>query len=241
MKNKTAAPVDPKGNPIPLFHGTGNLASLVLEGFKAELTGLGNDQLGSGFYFTTDKTEASGYAHAVTPNVIEGSEKLGGSTSPGVFIAHVDIKNPIVITGSSLHDAPFELTKEHAFKILMQAPLIFDLDESPLSNWFEIHAGRPVTPAMIRKVSENYVGATLIALENDFFQGESAKFREALRAILGFDGVVHKFKNGTCHYVAWFQEQIISAFESHATTRATQSEAMPQSQPDSGSHHERQR
>lgn len=202
--------VDSDGKPLVVYHGTGNTESILDGGFKPALTGLGMDQLGSGFYFTTDQTEAKGYQTALTQNIRHDGKKLGGSDSPGTIEAFLTIKNPVIIQGSSLNDSGIELTKKQVASILKYSESAKG-DDSPFGDFFEEFWDSGVKPWMYSKAAENYEGRSLISLENDFFRGESPNFREAIRDVLGYDGVIQKFDGGRVHVVAWFPAQIKSA------------------------------
>ncbi|OYW95059.1 MAG: hypothetical protein B7Z23_02855, partial [Pseudomonadales bacterium 32-61-5] len=128
--------VNPDGTPMVVYHGTGNLEGFTA--FDPSLTGKGNDQIGSGFYFTTKPEEASGYTTAVTQNAGPGAAKLGGDSSPGVLPVYLSIKNPLVIQGSSLRDVDIDITPKQARAISKRAPSILDLDESPIGNWIDV-------------------------------------------------------------------------------------------------------
>jgi polyhydroxyalkanoate synthesis regulator phasin len=206
--------VDAQGRPVVVYHGTGNLENL--QAFDPALTGKGNDQIGSGFYFTTDPEEAGGYTTAVTQNAGPDATKLGGDTSPGVAPVYLAISNPITVKGSNLVDTEIELTHKQALAIIKRTPNIRDLDESPIGNWIDVWGAGKITDKMISEVAQNYTGASLISLEGDFFRGNAAAFREALRDTIGRDGVTQDF-GGKAHWVAWFPTQIKSATGNRGT------------------------
>jgi hypothetical protein len=201
--------VDSKGKPLVVYHGTGNLEGM--KSFDPALTGQGLDQLGSGFYFTTNAEEASGYSTKVTQQAGPGAQKLGGDSSPGVVAAYLSIKNPLKIKGSSLRDADIDISSDQAFEILKNSPDIKNMESTPLWNWIDLSGSDEITDDMIMDVAQNYTGSSLISLENDFFRDGATEFRTAVRDVLGYDGVVMEFENGTKHFVAWFPEQIKSA------------------------------
>lgn len=204
-----SAIVDRDGRPLRAYHGTGNLEDF--DRFKPELTGLGNDQFSSGFYFTTDPIEASGYATHITPNAPEGARKLGGDSSPGIVAVYLSIKNPIRIDqhGHTLRDATFDVTQVQAERIIRKCPTLFNVDESPLTNWEDIQL-EGISDRLIREVAGYYCGPKLIELENDFFrhEGGATEFRHVLRDVLGHDGVIVEYDDNKWHVVAWFPEQI---------------------------------
>ena len=188
---------DSDGNLQVVYHGTGTLISE----FDDSFTGQGNDQFGSGFYFTTDKLQAEAYQTASLP----GKEKLGGSDNPNLIAAYLNITNPIVAIGESLKESNVKLTASKVAKIIKQAPNINNIDESPLGDTYDIWE-EGIQEWMIKDAAKNC--KSLIHLENTFFKDYPTEFRKAVNRVLGCDGVVHEFKSGIKHYVAWFPEQI---------------------------------
>jgi hypothetical protein len=206
--------VNQQGKPMVVYHGTGNLENL--DRFDPNFAGQGTDQIGSGFYFTTDANDASGYA-ATSKNSRDGNQKIGGIDSPGVAPVYLSIKNPIVVNGQSLNDTDVVLTHSQAVEIIKRAPGIRDLDESPIGNFVDIWRAGGVSEKMISDVAKLYSGQLMVALEGDIFRGNSEAYRKALHAVLGYDGVVKDFGDGRKHYVAWFPEQIKSAIGNRGT------------------------
>lgn len=194
--------VDENGEPMVVYHGTGT----TIEAFDPSFTGKGNDQYGSGFYFTTNQDEAVGYT-----GVTSGSEKIGGIDSPNVVDTHLNIRNPIKISGTSLRDSGVKLTQKQAFDILMKAPNIMDAETSPVGDFSPAYWDEGPTKRVIMGVAKSFVGENLVSLENDFFKDDATAFRQALNDVLGYDGVVQEYENGTKHYIAWFPNQIKSA------------------------------
>jgi hypothetical protein len=196
--------VDENGEPLVVYHGTGSAKEFIE--FKPDMTGKGNDQLGSGFYFTTDPDEASGYT---THRTARDVKKLGGEDSPAVIPVFVSLQKPIMVKGSNLSDSNINLTENQAYQILKRSPEIYDIEETQLWNFIDIGGG--VKDWMIRKVAKEYTGSSLMSLENDFFRNESTLFRETVHDVTKYDGVVMDLGNGEKHYVAWFPTQIKSA------------------------------
>ena len=197
---------DDAGAPLVVYHGTGNIENI--DSFDPKLTGQGNDQLGSGFYFTTAPEAASSYADAVT----SPTTNLGGDTSAGVLPVYLAIKNPIELKGADSTIDNVELTIADAIQILGHSKQAKDIESTPIVDFIDIGEAKTVEQWMIDEVAESYEGFSLISLENDFFAGESENFRSGVREALGYDGVVKRFDNGEEHYVAWFPEQIKSVF-----------------------------
>ena len=176
----------------PVFHGSPKSFSE----FDDTTTGKGTDQLGSGFYFTTDKSEAKGYT------------SLRESTKPMVVSAFLNIKSPIEVHGSNLLDVNIKLTKNNIINIIKLAPNIMHPEESPLGDWFEEYWSTGPTQHMISNVADNYISAGLLALENDWFRNDVSAFRKALHTVLKKDGIIKKHSSKRIHYVCWFPNQI---------------------------------
>lgn len=192
---------DKSGNLKVVYHGSGTEFYV----FDAKMTGLGNDQYGNGFSFTTDKEVADGYRSATLPGE---SNKLGGSDKPTTISAYLNIKNPLIVDGMTLMDADVDITQDQAYKIMKYSPVIYDIDETPLWDWEDISGLKKIPERLIKDVAQNYTGSSLLPLEGDFFRGNAGAFRKAVRDVLGYDGVVHTFDSGEQHYVAWFGNQI---------------------------------
>jgi len=179
---------------ITAYHGSG----CAIEQFDYTFTGQGNDQNGSGFYFTTDLTEAIGYCTAE----IEGKAKLGGLNSPTVHVSQLTFKGLINNTENVV------ITKIQAQRILMHSPIL----DNVLENWDASNIGQQ---AALEEAAVNYthdknqgpVIHTLFALSNDFFPNHIKQFNTAVYEVLGIDGVEQD--NGeSIHYLAFFPEQI---------------------------------
>ena len=108
--------VDSQGNPLPVYHGSG----VRIDTFSYAFTDQGNDEVGSGFYFTTDIDEAEGYAFAT----LNGQLKLGGDHAPTVHEVYLDIKHPL----GSEEDG--SITTSQAKQIILASPNL----EFALSN-----------------------------------------------------------------------------------------------------------
>jgi hypothetical protein len=180
--------VDEQGKPLVVYHGTG----ADIEAFDPDRTGKGNDQLGSGFYFTSDEDTAKGYA----------GEK--GNLTP----SYLSIQKPIVLGAEQGSLSGVRLTAKQAEAIMLLAPNIFDAEKSPLVDWVD-NGGKKFTKAHVARVATNYVDQ-LGSLENDFFRDNATAFREAVNKVTGYDGVSKVFPSGERHFVAWFPEQIKS-------------------------------
>ena len=206
---KNSKVVDENGKLIEVYHGTGT----TINEFKPEFTGRGNDQYGSGFYFTTDKSEAEMYQSTINTNT---TEKVGGTDNPNVIASYLNIQKPIIADGMNLANSNVDLSYEETLEIIKQSPILLDIDETPIGSWFDVWS-EGVQDYMIEEVANNYVG-NLMSLENDFFSENATAFREAVYKATGYDGVVHEFKDGRKHYIAWFPNQIKSVNNQKPTT-----------------------
>ena len=215
-----SAAVDEAGRPLVLYHGTGNLEGIVANGFDPALTGQGNDQYGSGFYFTSHKDRASGYCEAqLTGHDGAPLEKLGGFHAPGVLPVYLRIARPIRVDGDgeSLKDADILL-------ILDAAPGLYSADDSPLWNFEDLNDmpvrdgqfDKAALQPLLRRVSSEYAGRPLFYLEGDFYRDDSTAFREVCMAVLSLDGVaktMRPWREGPVeqHWIAWMPDQIAPA------------------------------
>lgn len=190
-----------EGQPLLVFHGTGSVNSI--DEFKSEFTGKGNDQLGSGFYFSDFNDTALLYM-----KLSGEEEKLGGTDSPGVISAYLKIENPIYLEGPNLNNVDFDMTHNEVLQIIKYSKILRHRDDSPIGAWHDIWT-HSFQEWMISDVARHYVGPAL-NIENDFFSYEhgSNDFRTAIHNVLGYDGVIQKINNNETHYVAWFPFQI---------------------------------
>lgn len=192
------------------YHGTGNVENILQNGFDHEFTGKGNDQYGSGFYFTDCEQTAKGYA---VRRLNDDTEKLGGEDAPGVLEVKLKLSNPLFTTGSNINDGVLDLTSKQVRKILDYSDALKrELDAepgNPAGDHFDLfwETGN-VTEAMLKELASLYAGEAIDHIEGDLFDGDSHAFRKALHEVTGFDGVVIEFPSGEQHAVAWFTEQI---------------------------------
>jgi hypothetical protein len=190
-----------------VYHGSGNLEGF--DRFNNAFTGQGNDQLGSGFYFTNEPSTANAYSTAqIDPSI----SRLGGDTSPGVIPAMIRQENPIRLQGTDSSINNVDMTARQAADIMRRAPNIMDVDESGMGNWHDVWSTNGVQDWMIDDVAKNYQGPNILSLENDFFRGESGAFRAAAADVLGYDGVVQPLGGGEIHNVVWNPQQARSRF-----------------------------
>lgn len=184
--------------PVFAYHGSG----VSIDEFDYKFTEIGNDQLGSGFYFTTKEAEAAHYTTAL----LNGEAKPGGMSNPTIHEVHLHCKNFMHYK----HEMEFKPKDIEA--IIRRSPI---LDEQLEAYWGEIEfTGRD---KLIKEAVESYSSLDskdkLVAIKNfnelstDFYPGYTREFFEVIRELYQFDGVVCDFDAHT-HYVAWFNEDI---------------------------------
>lgn len=180
------------GYTIEAYHGTPNTEFTV---FDKERLGKGNDQYGAGFYFASNREGATHYGKRVIDTAL-------------------NIKNPIRITatsesGRNLIDADIELTLEQAYEVVKRHPYMYDEENSPLGDYFDSYWEDGAQDWMIENLAEQYQDVGY--LDSDLFRNYPNELHEALRDVVGYDGVEVTFENtGEKFYVAWFNNQMKS-------------------------------
>lgn len=190
------------GTPKAAYHGTPSYGFTV---FDKNLMGKGIDQFGAGFYFATDKNAAEHY----------GDKQ---------YEVYLNIKKPIKIErsldGGDLFEV--EITPQQAYQILKRRPGIMDSEESPLGDYIEEYWSEGPKEWMIREMAKNF--STIGDLDSDrsAFREYPNELHEAIRDVMGYDGVEVSFDNTKeKFYVAWFPEQIKSATDNIGTFDAS--------------------
>lgn len=178
---------------VPAFHGSGT----IITAFDYQFTDQGNDQLGSGWYFTTDKKEAEEYAI----RSIDDKPKIGGDDKPTLHAVTLTFQNLLRA------DAMGAISAAQAERIIRASP---DLNNC-LENWGDVpYEGEK---KIISQAANSYARKNIELLKlfnhlsTDFFRGHVEQFNHAIRTEFGYDGVISKLDDRT-HYVAWFPEQI---------------------------------
>jgi hypothetical protein len=168
------------------YHGT----PLNFEHFDDKFIGVGNDQLGSGFYFTDDIDTARMHA----------AKERDGDVLPTVLFVELAIHAPVPEEGG--------VTRKQIADLLKAAPQY----EEALTNFGDVSwEGENKVLGMAADAYYNIAKAdtlrALYTISNDFYQGDEALFLRKASEFTGFDGVV-RTTNGETHAVAWFPEQI---------------------------------
>jgi hypothetical protein len=191
---------DADKRPLTVYHGSG----AAIERFEYAFTNAGNDQLGSGFYFTSDIEQAKGYAvRRLEPELA----KPGGEDAPNVVHAMLSIKNPLSSTFAGKG-----LSRVAVQKLLRRSPCLNEALENFGDVEFEGQE-KVLNEAVAMYVTPPGAGKPLLKqlfkVANDFYPDHIAEFNKAVFEVLGYDGVVETFKDGTTHYVAFFPEQVV--------------------------------
>ena len=179
---------DENGNLLPVYHGSPNEFFV----FDRKRMGKGKDQFGAGFYFAT-------------------SEEASRSYGDNVHKTYLNITKPIVINrtadGGDLFDV--KITQKQAYEILKRHPLIYDPESSPLGDMFEEYWEVGAKDYMIREAAKNFNSIGLLDSDYLAYRNYPNELHEAIRDVLGYDGVEVRFDNtGDRFYVAWFENQI---------------------------------
>ena len=177
-----------EGELTPVYHGSSNEFFV----FDRNRMGKGNDQFGAGFYFATDEESSLHYGD----KVIKG---------------YLNITKPIVINrtmdGGDLFDV--KLTQKQAYEILKRHPKIYDAEESPLGDLFDEYWEVGAKDYMIREAAKNLDSIGLMDSDYTAFRNYPNELHEAIRDVLGYDGIEVRFDNtNEKFYVAWFENQI---------------------------------
>ena len=205
------------------YHGTNDLDNIAKTGFDPSFTGKGNDQFGSGFYFSTSPSQASSFATNLNTN------KAGEVQPAGMVKSYLALKSPLVVDGtkvSNINDLPIDLSSDDVRELLeYSTALKRGLDDeqmNPMGDQFAEFWDDGPTDEMMEKLVENYTNSNLSAIEGDLFDGDATAFREGLAKVTGYDGIVIDFGDGFKNAVAWKPEQVRSTsakFDSRKANR----------------------
>lgn len=218
---------DGNGDLIPMFHGTGT----VITEFDPAYTAQGDDQYGSGFYFTLSRTLAESYtATTVQDETGKDMEKLGGCDAPNVVEAYLNLVNPIIVDGARYANlGHVVVTADEAYRMLLHQPDLYlpqsgseDFVVNPLGDYFDDYWTKEQFTEeeyrhFIRRLADQYYAGTNLRLLDIFLGSHGTEFRTAVREVLGYDGVMVKFDNGSWHAIAWFPNQIKAISNSEPT------------------------
>lgn len=173
---------DENGNLQVVYHGSPNDFTV----FDKQRVGKGNDQYGSGFYFTTDNKNANGYGR-------------------NVFKEYLNITNPFFVDGSKQGQAikDISFSSEQVYEIIKKHPMLYDIDESPLGDFYDIWSDG-IEDYMIDDLS--YQFDNLYDIEYTLFRGYENDLHDAIKQVTGNDGIQVNLSNEK-FYVSWFPNQ----------------------------------
>jgi len=175
---KKSKVVNEDGSPKEVFHESPD----KFTAFDESHLGEGNDQYGSGHYFTNVEKQAKGYGENVTS-------------------AFLSIQNPMDY-----------LSKEKVTKAQIQKLIELSPDQDALWNFGDIsYEGRDkvLANAVSLYGERTYTIQNLNEISNDFYQDLSADFLKNVKEVLGYDGVVVDFEDmENTFYVAFDGGQI---------------------------------
>lgn len=178
------------------YHGS----SKKIDEFNSTFTGKGNDQYGSGFYFTNNKNTALCYGDMITS-------------------ATVTLRNPFVINGNKNPnlDHIYLNNSDTIYQILLYMPSLFNdpnnENMNPLGDYFaefweQNFNNREDYLYFIKRLAVEYFKETSLKNLDIFFKEYPTEFRTALKNVLGHDGIIVNFDNGVSFIIAWFPDQI---------------------------------
>jgi len=185
------------------YHGT----NAVFEEFDSSFckTASGNEQYGSGFYFTNHEETAKGYGNLI-------------------YEVELRIDKPYELNnGETTHD--ILLTPYEVKEIMLQHPNIYapcdsEVFANPLGDYSEKfwsictpenpNLEKDIRAIVSEVVDEHFKEASLLGVDMFYEMSNALKrdFLEAVNKITGHDGVIVKGTNDIDIVVAWFPEQI---------------------------------
>ena len=167
---------------VDWFHGTPYAQSIADKGFDPSRLGMGNDQMGAGFYFSDNPYQASGYATNLQATSLP-------EATPGIIPVLLKTQNPNRIDIDAPAGFGIELTEDMATEIMKKSPNIRS-DDGPLSNFIEPSAIDGYTDADIRSVAKMYAGRDADILLGDIFPKQGSDFLKGLNEVTGIDSVM---------------------------------------------------
>ena len=173
-----------------VFHG----GPKKIEAFDEKYMGKGNDQYGSGFYFSDSENVAKCYGTAITKAIVR-------------------LNNPLVLDGkvsSNLGD--IDVSLPDVIKYLKAFPPFYDNEDDTLGDYSEEYWTNPPTTieernALVERVARKHFEFTSLKNLDIMFAAYPPLFLKLTTDILGYDGIIVKFENNS-HVIAWRPEQI---------------------------------
>lgn len=207
---------DESGNLLVAYHGTG----AIITAFDPAYTGQGNDQYGSGFYFSTNREVAEGYTNStLTGDDGHPLPKPGGDSHPNVISVYINMVKPIIVDGSEHQNLRhINISVKAAEQLFRHMPALYhqpgnEEEPNPMGDyiesfWSQNSFDEKELNEMIHRMATEYFNPTNLLHLDVFFASCPTIFRQAIKEVLGYDGIMVNFANGSKHIVAWFPEQI---------------------------------
>lgn len=176
--NNKLKPIMEKANKeitVKAYHGTPH----DFNEFQFDMKKDSIDQFGSGLYFTSNEDIAHQY-----------------SDDGYIIEVELSFKNPILLSESDYNISNIEISETQAFNIIKYAPNIFD-KYGPLSNQID-NNNKQYNINHIKQIA--YLYDNLLLISNDFFYDNQMIFRNALKKVLGYDGIIKELSNGDKFY-----------------------------------------
>ena len=197
--------IDERGEPLVVYHGTGS----DISEFKPAFIGSGNDQYGSGYYFT-DKADIANYYTGKIGEVATDTRgnQVGGTNNPNIMPVFLDIKKPIVIDETNIDfEQATNITLEQIKKIIEKS----HKPKYALSDFGDISYDG--YNKVLDDAARSYIDTGDLEVMNrlslQFFNGEEKAFNKIFQEVTGYDGVKIKLEGGT-NFVALNPTQIKS-------------------------------
>lgn len=187
------------------YHGT----KTNIEHFSVDYQGRGNDQYGSGFYFTTNKDVARGYALEPIKDMYTGKTLVNENDAPTLITANICMKNPFIVDGMKYSNLSGIIpTFGQIKKIIKDLPSLYTEENNILGDYFEEYWDNPNNKEYLinRLASEYYADTDLKQLDILFADYPDALHKSILKN-MGYDGIIVEFED-TTHIIPWFSEQI---------------------------------
>lgn len=155
------------GRPQEFYHGT----AADISQFSFDHVGKGNDQYGSGFYFTDSPSVAGGY-----------TDHKGEHQSPNVLKVHLRLENPIFPNDKK------PLRRDHIKKLIMLAP---DHKES-LMNYGDVdyEGYNKVLNMAVDSYTQIPKFHAMNSMNNDFYRDHEGQFLKNFKQVTKHDGVI---------------------------------------------------
>lgn len=162
--------VDKQKRPLVMYHGTAS----DIQKFDTAYAGKGNDQYGSGFYFSDNPEIANSYVH--------GNTDISHNAAPNVIPVYLSLKKPIYTSDTK------PLSKDHIRRLIKSAPDHMDT----LSNYGDVdyEGYNSVLNSAVNAHIDIPKFHAMNHIHNDFYNGNTQEFLKNFKKITGHDGAI---------------------------------------------------